>query len=240
MRNFNLTAIDSKEAVLEASKDLKKLTDLIHARKEYYSATYEYLNEWLIKGSLILTRFGDFAIFKPECEKEYPDVIEWNGETYANGYRGVTIQGGEVSYLPSAFARCPSCNERFTIEDVYSHNFKLVEDKVVHTGECAKNYYYIATSLNITKHLLLGAKRALGDIKNVVIKQKNDENDDFIKINFEAYNYNFEVNINSYSMITVVCKNDKTRMKLYQVLFCTCCYESIEKALKSWKEEYVG
>lgn len=237
MRKFNLVAIDSKEVVLEASKDLKKLSDLIHARKEYYSATDEYLKEWLINGSLILTRCGDFAIFKSSSEKEYPEVIEMSSEEYG---KGVMIQGGEVSYLPSAFAPCPSCKKGFTIEDVYNHNFKLVEDKVVHTGECAKNYYYIATSLNITKHLLLGAKRALGDIKNIVIKQKNDEDDDFIKINFEAYNYNFEVNINSYSMITVVCKNDKTSMKLYQVLFCTCCYESIEKALKSWKEEYVG
>lgn len=235
MRNFKLAAIDSKEAVLEASKDLKKMSDLIRARKEYYSAMHEELTEWLIKGSLLLTRFGDFAIFEPECEKEYPEVIDW-AETYANGYRGVTIQGGEVSYLPSAFARCPSCNERFTIEDVYSHNFKLVEDKVVHRGECAKNYYYMATSLNITKYILLGAKRALGDIKNVVIKQKNDENDDFIKINFEDYNYKFEVKINSKSMITVVCENDRTRIKLYEALFCPCCYESIEKTLNECKE----
>ena len=236
MRNFNLTAIDSKEAVLEASKDLKKLSDLIRTRKEYYSAMDEKLTEWLIKGSLILTSFGDFAIFEPASEKEYPEVIEWNRETYAIGYRGVTIQGGEVSYLPSAFALCPSCKKGFTIEDVYSHNFKLVGDKVVHAGECADDYYYIDSSLEISKYILLGVKRALGNIKNVVIKQRNDEKSDFLKISFEDYNYKFEIKINSKSKITVVCEIDRTRIKLYEALFCPCCYEAIEKTLNECKE----
>lgn len=240
MKNFNLAEIDSEEAILKASKDLNKLNILINKRKEYRNATGEELTMWLIKGSIVLDCFGNFGTFKPIGNKNYPTVLKWTREAIEDGYNGVTTQGGDVNELPNIFSSCPSCNKKFTIEDVYNHNFKLVGDRVVHRGECTQNYYYMDTSLEISKYILLAVKRALGNIENVSIKQRKNEKCDFVKIYFNAYGYKFDVKINSKSIITVVCKNDKDKIKLYEAMFCTCCYESIEQVLKSWKDEYVG
>lgn len=238
----NVWEIDTESAILEASKDLGKLNELIREREKYYEETKNPLKAWIINGSIELTRLGSFGLFSPskQSEQPFPEVLEYNEENMKK-YSGIFTGGGTRSELPRALSICKTCGKQFTIKDIYDHNFHYWGNAFVHANECGKIFESIRSKTDIAENILLIANRTIKDVKGFSIKEGNPKKKIFLTVSFNAYGYKIKCVMTEHAQgITITYEQygkERRKGKIYSTeWFCSCCYKDIEEAFLKWKE----
>lgn len=238
----NVWEIDTESAILEASKDLGKLNELLSERKKFYEATNSKLKSWVIKGSILLDCYGSFSVYHPSMKgaRPIPEILEWNSESYEK-YGGAFSSGGIRSELPGVFSRCKTCEKKFTIKDIYDHNFCYWGNEFLHANECGEIFESIRSRTNIAENILLIANRAIKDVKGFSIKEGNPKKKIFATVCFNAYGYKIKCVMTERAQgIKITYEQygkERKKGEIYNTnYFCSCSFEKIEEAFSKWKE----
>lgn len=221
-----LNAIDSYEAVLDASGDLGKLVELVESRRKYYEREVLYLTKWLLHGTLILDEYGDIGFLKPADEITLPSVVDLS----ENPIKGCCTFGGSQYTLPKPNCVCPCCGKEITLDDVYNRNFHIIGNEVVHSGECVRFQNNLESALVISKDMISMAKRIFGRIENVCTQQGNNAENEFIKISFKTADckYNIIVFMGGCGLRISYEKGNESGILLQTNHYCGCCLSSVE------------
>lgn len=136
-------AVDSMEGIENEIKDLKSLNKLLRDRVIYgKSSNGGRLNNYVIFGRYWLDEFAQVWTLREQDEIPSMPMVSTKNE-FDRIYNDVKpdefASWGFGCAIPNEGDSCPWCTKKFTIEDVKTGRFDIINGKVAHS-ECMKQY----------------------------------------------------------------------------------------------------
>lgn len=137
---IDISSINSMNGLANTINDLKSLNNVLRDREVYSKILCKgKLDEFVIFGRYILDELGQVWLLDERYEKNVIPMV-CNLSDFIKFY----TERGEVSWgsnviIPSEKDSCPCCTKKFTIEDVRTGRFEMLNGKIVHS-ECKKQY----------------------------------------------------------------------------------------------------